>query len=115
MTRLFTTNPPIAALAGSALLVPLFVLNFTVANRVEPFFSAIRPSPLEPVLLGVSLLLLPVGALVALRPVWRTAGRPRHVANWLIAVVLLGLFAAISVGIGEEVYRCEVLQIPNCD
>ena len=115
MPRLFTANPPVAALVGSALVVPLLALNLTVENKVEPFFSAIRSSPLEHVLLAVSLLLLPVGAFVALRPIWRTGRPSTHVANWLVAAVLVGLFGALSVGIGEEVYRCEVLQIPNCD
>jgi hypothetical protein len=46
-----------------------------IGNRVEPFFSLIRPgsqaSPLEIGLLAVVLLLLSVGAWIAVRPILR--------------------------------------------
>ena len=62
--------------------------------------------------------MLPLGAFVAVRPLLQ--GRTRGAGGWAIAeiavaVVLLALFLLISVGLGEEIYRCEFLQIPNCD
>jgi len=34
--------------------------------------------------------------------------------NVALAVPLCALFMAVTVGLGSELYRCEV-QIPNCD
>jgi hypothetical protein len=117
-----STNPNAAALTGALLLVPFVVLNTIVANRIEPFVSLIRPgihtSALEYVLLFTVLLLMPVGALIALRPMLerRTDGRRRrYLGNGLVAAVMLIAFLLLSVGLGVEIYRCDVLQIPNCD
>ncbi len=50
-------------------------MNAIVANRIEPYFSLIRPgphtSPREYVLLFVVVCLIPVGAFVAARPLLR--------------------------------------------
>ena len=46
-----TTNPRSAALVGLLFLAPFVLLNVIVGNRIEPFFSLIRPglhtSPFE--------------------------------------------------------------------
>ena len=101
-----------AALAASFAL-PFLALNAVVASRIEPLFSLIRPdahtSALEYALLATVLLLMPLGAFVALR-------RERlYAANVAVAVVLLGLFLAVATAPGVEIYRCDVLRIPNCD
>lgn len=68
----FSTNPKVAALTSLLFIVPFLLLNTIVANRIEPFFSLIRSgqhtSPQEYVLLPVVLLLLPLGAFIAIRP-----------------------------------------------
>lgn len=116
------TNPKSAALIGSLFIVPLIALNQIVGDKIEPFFSLIRPgihtSPLEYVLLPVVLLLLPVGAFIAVRPIFRkeTGGnRKLYLVNCIPAALLLLVFVLISVAWGSEIYRCEILQIPNCD
>jgi len=116
------TGPKSAALIGFLLILPFAVLNVIVAKRVEPFFSLIRPgihtSPLEYVLLFIALLLLPAGAFIALRPVLRKGsdGRLRfYPVNAATAAVLLTVFAVISIALGAEIYRCDILQIPYCD
>src|SRR5688572_17371498 len=38
-----TTNPKLAALVGLFFIAPLVVLNAIIGNRIEPFFSIIRP------------------------------------------------------------------------
>lgn len=115
-------TPKSAALKGFLFVLPFAVLNAVVAKRVEPFFSLIRPgvhtSPLEYVLLLIVLLLLPVGAFIALRPLLQRGsdGKRRfYLVNGATAALLLGGFAAISIGLGSDIYRCDVLQIPNCD
>lgn len=38
-----------------------------------------------------------------------------YVLNGILAGVLLGAFLILSFALGGEIYRCEVLAIPNCD
>jgi hypothetical protein len=111
-------NPNTAALVGAALVLPFIVLNAIVSGRLEPFFSFIRPgfhtSPLEYVLLFGSLLLLPFGAVIALRPAF-SGQRHFSVLNALLAGLLVIAFVALAVGLGSDIYTCDVLHIPNCD
>ena len=62
-------HPTNAALAGVALLLPFLAANAIVGNRIEPFFSLIRPgqhtSPQEYAVLFAVLFLIAVGAFVA--------------------------------------------------
>src|SRR5688500_1827851 len=113
-------KPGTAALIGGLFMVPFAAANAIVGNRIEPFFSFIRPdahtSAREYVLLAVVLACLPVGAFIAVQPMLRGAdGRRFHLANAAVALVLLALFVFLSVGLGADIYRCDVLQIPNCD
>jgi len=115
-------HPYLAALAGLAFIAPAFIANAIVANRIEPFFSMIRPGPHtstgEYVLLAIVLLLLPIGAFVALRPTIAKGedGRRRLLPlNILIALAMVSLFVLISKEMGTEVYRCDVLKVANCD
>ena len=117
-----TRSPKAAALLGAAFILPLVVANTIVANRIEPFFSFIRPGPhtsaVEYVLLCVVFACLPVGAFIAARPLFaRDADgrRPVFLLNGLTAVFMLAVFAWLVAGVGVEIYRCDVLKIPNCD
>jgi hypothetical protein len=115
-------HPRIAAATGALMAVPFLTANAIVGNRIEPFFSLIRPGPQtsgrEYVLLFVVVFLLPVGAFIAARPMLRgemTERRKIYFLNGIIAALLLVAFAMLSIGLGSEIYRCDVLQIPNCD
>ena len=117
-----TTRPATAAWIGSLLLLPFVIANAIVANRIEPFFSLIRPgahtSPREYVLLAVVLLLLPLGAFVAARPLLArdAAGRRRvYPLNAALAGLFLAAFLAITSGLGADIYRCDILGLTNCD
>lgn len=117
-----STNSKSAALAGALLIVPFLVLNAIVGNRIEPFFSLIRPgihtSAFEYVLLAGVILLLPVGAFIGVRPMLGQGPdgrRPRHLVNEIVAAILLIAFVLLTVAAGSDIYRCDVLQIPNCD
>ena len=114
-------NPGMAALAGGLFGLPLFVANAIVAQRIEPFFSMIRPGPhtstFELVLLAGVLACLPLGACLAARPLLDP--KARRASTWLVngtmSVLLLVAFVLVSAGLGADIYRCDVLRIPNCD
>jgi hypothetical protein len=116
-----TMHTKSAALAGLMCLLPFVLLNMIVAKRVEPFFSIIRPgihtSTQEYFLLAFALLLIPLGAFISLRPVRKTADGMRrfYLLNSVTAALLLVVFTAIAMALGPEIYRCDILQIPNCD
>jgi hypothetical protein len=121
VSRVLAAPPRLAALLGALLVLPFFGLNLVVVNRVDPLFSWIRPGvqtgPFEyPILLAV-LLLIPLGAAIALAPARHLVqGRRRiPVLNAVIAVLLIAGFVTLSIALGDEIVRCDVLQIKNCD
>jgi len=113
----FRGSPGIAAAAGLACLAPLLAMNAVVSLRLEPYLTWLRPdthsNPREWTLIVIALLLMPLGAFLAARPLWTQ--RRFFWLNASLALALVVLFSLLSFGIGEEVYRCEVLGIPNCD
>lgn len=114
-------RPGPAAAAGVLLALPFLVLDLVVSQRIEPVFSLIRPGvhtgPHEYALLAAVLLLVPAGAAVALLPLRRDHdGRRRFPPlNVVLAALLLAGFALVAGTLGEEVYRCDVLGVPDCD
>jgi len=115
-------RPVAAAFTGGLFMVPFAAANAIVGNRIEPFFSFIRPGPhtsaFEYVLLAVILACLPVGAFIAARPMLKRGadgGWRVHLVNAVLALVMLALFVILSAGLGADIYRCDVLYIPNCD
>ncbi|MBE0656851.1 MAG: hypothetical protein IH602_04120 [Bryobacteraceae bacterium] len=116
------SRPGVAALAGLSLLIPFLVTNAVVANRIEPFFSLIRPglhtSAREYTVLAIVLLLMPAGALWAMLPSLgrdETGRRRFYLLNCAVAIVLFAIFTTIIFPLGGEIYACEYLQVPNCD
>jgi hypothetical protein len=117
-----TRGPLAAALTGGLLMLPFVAANAIVGSRIEPFFSFIRPGPrtgaFEYLLLFVALGCLPVGAAIAARPLFERGadGKRRiYLLNALLATFMLAAFVVLSMGLGAEIYRCDVLLIPNCD
>jgi hypothetical protein len=116
------TRPTLAAAMGGLCLVPFLAVNAIVGNRLEPFFSLIRPGPhtstREYVLLAVLLLLIPGGAVIAARPMLRKddrGGRRLYAINATVAALLGLVFIVLSLALGSDIYRCDVLGVPNCD
>lgn len=115
-------SPRASALVGGLLLLPFLAANAIVGNRIEPFFSFIRPgshtSQLEYGLLAVVLGCIPVGAFIAARPLFDKTVQPTrrmYLVNGTIAACMFVVFVILAVGLGSDIYRCDVLQIPNCD
>lgn len=117
-----SSNPGSAALIGFLCSIPFIVMNALVANQVQPVLSFIRPdghtSTFEYGLLAFVLLLLPIGAFITLRPVLRKEqgkNQKPYIFNIILAIILFTGFVLISIGLGSDIYQCDVLQIPNCD
>ena len=117
-----TRRPSIAALTGTLFILPFVAANAIVGGRIEPFFSLIRPgvhtSAREYVMLAIVLGLIPVGAFIAARPMFHGSvdGHRRfYPVNAVVAALMCLVFVAVSFGLGSDIYRCDVLGIPNCD
>ena len=118
----FGSHHKSAAALGGLLILPFVALNAVVANRMEPFFTIIRPgihtSPVEYVLLFIVLSLLPIGAFIAIRPLFQKGAdgaRTVYLSDCVVAAGLLLVFAWVAVGLGSDIYRCDILKLPNCD
>jgi hypothetical protein len=117
-----SANQSFKALIGMLFILPFVLLDLIVSRRIEPFFSILRPgihtSPQEMGLLLTVLLLLPVGAAVAVRPMLqkgKDGKRKFLLVNAIAAGFLLLVFVLLVIGLGSEIYRCDILLIPNCD
>ncbi|MGB4780397.1 hypothetical protein [Microbacterium sp.] len=120
-------SPLAFALLGLMHVAPLLLLNAVVGARIEPLFSLIRPgsrtSPQELVVLSLALVLILVGALVAVTPLRRGGRRqgPRELGAAAVvlggtsAALLVALFVALAAAFGSEIVRCDILDVPNCD
>jgi len=120
--RTIISNPRSAALVGFLFALPFLVMNTIVGSRIEPFYSLLRPdahtSPFEYVLLAVILIMLPLGAFIAVRLMFQKGAdgkRKFYLVNIMLATILVTGFVALSIGLGSDIYRCDVLLIPNCD
>lgn len=109
-------------LFGFLAILPFFILNTLIATRYEPILSLLRPdghtSIFEQVLLFSTLLLMLMGGIVALSPnVQMSEDGKRHLypLNIAIGAMLIIVAVVLIYAFGTEVYRCDVLGIPNCD
>ena len=113
----FFINPKIAALTGFLFALPFLIMNAMVANQFQPLLSFLRPdghtSNFEYVLLALVLILLPIGAFVSIRPI--LAEKKLYILNIILVLILIAGFVTIGTALGTEIYRCDVLQILNCD
>lgn len=114
-----TLHPTLAAGIGFLFIFPFIVMNSIVGSRIEPFFSLLRPgihtSTFEYILLFIVLFLIPIGAFISIRPMIYDGKLKFYIVNGVVAAILLIVFMVLTGTLGSEIYRCEILQIPNCD
>jgi hypothetical protein len=102
---------------GLLLLLPIGILLPSIWLDVAIVRDLVTVSGDRPNVFGLTLivgvlLLLPGAFVVALLPMtWRRL----HAVNLLVCAVIAIPMATTLYGIGEEIYRCEVRGIPNCD
>ena len=121
-TAPWNRSPMAAALWGGLCLLPFAAANAIVANRIEPWFSIIRPgphtSPQEYVVLAGAIAAIAVGAFIAARPLFSRAAPSTSrllLLNAAVGAGMLVIFLVLLFAVGGEIYRCDVLGIPNCD
>jgi hypothetical protein len=113
-------SPRSAAFVGFLFSLPFIVANFIVSLRIEPFYSllgtfpTVRNSTMFPLLL---LLLFPIGAWIAIKPVLKVSNgrRKLHFINIALASIMLIIFLFLFFALAGDTYRCDVLKISNCD
>lgn len=120
------SNNKSALIFGLLAFLPFFVLNMIAVKQIEPLSSIFKINtagnfwdyPIGHITAIIALLLLPIGAFISMSPIFRKDSdgkRKFHFANIVLAVILISLFVLISYALFEEIYRCSILQIPNCD
>lgn len=110
------SNPKSAARIGFVLTLPVILLNTIANNEIEPFFTFFKVDvvdgfwayPIGSLALTVSLLLLPAGAVIAIRPMFQKGAdgkRKFYLMNVLLAAVMLALFFFITGAFISEIYK----------
>ena len=98
-------------------VLPFLVLNTIVSQQIQPMLGWIRPtghtSLNELVLLGVSLLWAAYGAVRIIQPMRRAS--PWSIVRMIGGLGLLALVLVVTYVIGTEIYRCDIVRMPNCD
>lgn len=109
------------ALLGISFSLPFFIANTIVTIRIEPWYSVLEAFPHirnNPFLPLVLLLLFPVGAYIAATPMLpkKPGAKSRMImTNFIVTFLLLSAFTVLVTALGWELYRCDVLRIPQCD
>lgn len=110
-----------SALIALALVLPFFILNFIVALRIEPLYSALGSLGVltgSPWLPSMLLMLFPMAVFVAIRPMLhrRTCGSNAvYPVNIVLGAILLAATIFLWNGLGQDIIACDILRIPNCD
>lgn len=126
MMKAVIANPKPAALISLLFTLPFILLNAIAINRIEPLFTIFQINtggafwdyPIGHSTALIALLLLPCGAIIALRPMLQVSADGKRKFYWMnafLTVLLLAAFVLIASALIEEIYRCNVLQVPNCD
>lgn len=118
LTKLKNLSPNQAAAIGFLFFLPFFITNLAVVKGIQPFYSwlesipTLRNNPIFPLFL---ICLFLIGAAISLLPIFKSKTKKFYLLNILVAAFLLLAFVVLAYFFGQEFYRCEVLQIRNCD
>ncbi|MEY3989281.1 MAG: hypothetical protein RI985_362 [Chloroflexota bacterium] len=98
-------------------VLPFLVLNTIVSQQIQPILGWMRPtghtSLNELVLLGMSLMWAGYGAMRIIQPIHVSA--PWSIVRIIAGVGLFAIVLVLTYVIGEEIYRCDIIHVPNCD
>jgi hypothetical protein len=115
------SHPNRAALFGFLLVLPFIIVNFIVALRLEPLYSALGSMGFltSPWLPGLLLLLFPLALFVTIRPMLRKDNTCGYHRFYPLNIALGALIIAATIffwnGLGQDIIACDILHIPNCD
>lgn len=111
---MFKTNKHL--FVGIIFALPFFILNALVVSGA-PILKIIRPymetTGHEQILIIALLALVFVGGVVSFYPVVKN--RRLMILNILVAITFISFSVMAGYGLGKDIYRCDILQIPNCD
>lgn len=120
-------TPAVSLVMGLLLVIPLILMNVMAGLDMPSFdwffrdvftLGGFRTNPLGSLIILICILLLPLGAGILLMPTLQSgaAGKRRIYPVHLVLAILIFAGFVLFVGVlAEEIYRCDVLQIPNCD
>ncbi|MBM4412094.1 MAG: hypothetical protein FJ040_01400 [Chloroflexi bacterium] len=98
-------------------ILPFLVLNTIVSQQIQPMLGWMRPtghtSLGELVVLGLSLMWAAYGAVRIILPMRRAS--PWSIVRMIGGLGLLTLVLMVTYGIGNDIYRCDIIHVPNCD
>ena len=102
---------------GLALAVPFLCANTLVALQAQLFLKILRPfgetTNYEHLLVLILIALVGVGGLVSLFPIVKE--RRVFIVNAIVGAAFLAFAFFAGYGLGYDFYKCDILQIPNCD
>ena len=107
---------PRAILFGILLALPFAIANLVAITGIAPLYSWLVG--LGPYVIFSILTLGLCGGVVTLTPLFRKdidGVRRFFVLNVVIGIGMVTFFGVIGYALGEEIYRCDILNIPNCD
>lgn len=120
-------TPNKAAIYGLLLILPIGALILGIVlgiKEIESFFKFYLtddgniPNRLGYAYMLAGLFALPAGFLISVWPMLKKhkGGRRRiYMLNLIVAALGLILIIPLTAGFLEEIYRCDILGIPNCD
>lgn len=127
MKKSFEVRARTNALIGLALSVPIGLLFLAIVFELEPLQIVLRflltadgdrPNAIGFIVMYGGFLVLPLAFALSVWPLLqktREGKRRFFILNFAVAVLVLTLMVPTWGSVVEEVYRCDVAQIPNCD
>lgn len=115
------------ALAAFVLALPMGILFPAIVFELMWIAHAVKsilttdgnqPSVAGSLFIYGGLLALPIAFVIAVWPMLTKDAmgkRNFYVVNFLLAVVIVVLMVPTWGGLLKDIYRCDILQIPNCD
>lgn len=104
-------------LLSIAFALPFFLANAVVALQEEFFLSFLRPfgeiTNYEEFVVLALIALMGVGGVVALLPILKE--RRLYIVNAIVGVVFIAFTLFVGYSLGYDFYKCDIIQIPNCD